>query len=100
MKSSGSADRGRRGPSRFLFGDRVMNTVEQGERCFDTRCLCDAPIAKQAERCPRCGSRYAGRTGLSVFRDTAIAAIPWLLLVGVICYTVIGVLACLQRSAD
>ena len=58
------------------------------------------PSRKLTERCPRCGVRYVGRTWLEGFRDAAIVTIPWLLLVGVIGYSVLGVVAWLQRFAD
>ena len=71
-----------------------------GQGGFDKRCSCDAPIASDAERCPRCGVRYVGRTWREAFRDAAIGTIPWLVLVGVIGYSVLGVFAWLQRFAD
>ena len=77
-----------------------MRTAGRASCPFDKRCCCDAPIAGDAERCPRCGVRYVGRTWLEGCRDAAIAAIPWLLLVGVIGYIVVGVVAWLQRFAD
>jgi hypothetical protein len=67
---------------------------------LEGRCLCDAPIVRQAERCPRCARRYVGRTWQEVFRDTAIATIPWVMIGGVACMIVVGILACLQRFAD
>ena len=74
-----------------------MRTSEASERRFDRRCLCDALVPSEAERCPRCGRRYAGRTWAEFWRDAAIAAVPWILLLGVVCLAIVGLVALLER---
>ena len=71
--------------------------TEDAKRRLDDHCLCDTPTQSQADRCPRCGLRYAGRTWAEFWRDTAIAAIPWVLLAGVVALAVVGLVALLER---
>lgn len=61
-----------------------MRITEDAKRRFDDRCLCDTPVQSQADRCPRCGRRYAGRTWTEFWRDAVIAAMPSVLLAGVV----------------
>lgn len=74
-----------------------MRITEHAGGRFDDRCLCDTPVQSQADRCPRCGRRYAGRTWTEFWRDAVIAAIPWVLVASVVCFAVVGLVALLER---